>query len=128
MHSIITLMFNGFRNLTCLPLVKGIRGRCSGTAARIALLLAVLMAFNGAVRAQTHVALYYPGAFSTTAYGINSSGKIVGSNTDSSGTVHGFLYSAGVFSKIDYSGAIETAATGITDKKNTVRQAASRGL
>ena len=53
-----------------------------------------------------------PGASNTRAYGINNSGQIVG--TFSGG--HGFLYSGGVFSQIDFPGAYgSTQVFGVND-------------
>ncbi|MHB1938508.1 MAG: hypothetical protein ACYCOR_18270 [Acidobacteriaceae bacterium] len=44
------------------------------------------------------------GSLSTQAYGINSTEQIVGTYSDTSGGGHGFLYSNGNFSTIDYPG------------------------
>jgi probable HAF family extracellular repeat protein len=43
-----------------------------------------------------------PGASSDNASGINDSGQIVGSFTDANNWTHGFLYSGGSFTTIDY--------------------------
>jgi probable HAF family extracellular repeat protein len=46
--------------------------------------------------------LTYPGATSTTPYGINNSGQVVGSWADASNLEHGFLWQAGSFSSFDF--------------------------
>jgi len=58
------------------------------------------------------VSIDVPGAISTSVRGIDSSGRVVGSFIDSSGT-HGFLFSNGTFSKIDVPGSTWNIATGI---------------
>jgi len=54
-----------------------------------------------------------PGATSTTAWGINADGAVVGAYVDSAGKQHGFLLSAGDFTTIDYPGALSTSARAI---------------
>lgn len=54
-----------------------------------------------------------PDARSTTAFGINARGHVVGSYVDASGRTHGFLLARGEFTTIDYPGAIFTDARGI---------------
>jgi uncharacterized membrane protein len=54
-----------------------------------------------------------PGARSTTAFGINARGDIVGSYTDADLVVHGFLLRHGELTTIDYPGAEGTSARGI---------------
>src|SRR5687767_15023552 len=55
-----------------------------------------------------------PGAASTRwAGGVNSRGDVVGAYRDSSGNTHGYVLNGGVFTTIDYPGAVYTAATGI---------------
>ena len=52
----------------------------------------------------------------TTAYGINSSGQIVGSYRDVvSGATHGFLYSGGTYTTLDVPSATLTEARAIND-------------
>jgi probable HAF family extracellular repeat protein len=46
----------------------------------------------------------------TEASGINDTGQIVGSYTASDGTGHGFLYSGGIYSNIDYPTATSTVS------------------
>ncbi len=56
------------------------------------------------------------GAKGTEAYGINDAGQIVGDYADSSGAVHGFLYSGGSYTTLDDpSGTNGTIAHGIND-------------
>lgn len=61
-----------------------------------------------------------PGATSTRAFGINSSGTIVGAYTDASGASHGFLLRKGEFRQIDYPGARGSQAWGINGKGQIV--------
>jgi uncharacterized membrane protein len=58
-----------------------------------------------------------PGATSTSAYGINDSGQIVGSYNNNS---HGFLDTAGTFTTIDVPGAFITVASGINNSSQIV--------
>lgn len=60
-----------------------------------------------------------PGAVATRAFGINTTGDIVGSYTDATGT-HGFLLREGEFSRISYPGAIATEAWGINPQGDIV--------
>ena len=46
---------------------------------------------------------------------INDAGQIVGDYLDSSGTMHGFLYSAGIYTTLDDPLGIRTVASGIND-------------
>lgn len=55
-----------------------------------------------------------PGARSTTAFGINSAGDVVGAYVDQDFVVHGFRLSQGRFATIDYPGAEGTQARGIS--------------
>jgi probable HAF family extracellular repeat protein len=55
----------------------------------------------------------------TVAYGINSSGQVVGFFSNGTGT-HGFVYTAGVFTTLDVPGASNTVATGINDSGQIV--------
>jgi uncharacterized membrane protein len=60
-----------------------------------------------------------PGARETRAFGINAVGEIVGAYTDTTGT-HGFLLSAGTFTRIAVPGAIHTEAWGINPRGDIV--------
>lgn len=98
--------------------------------ARKALLFAIVAAavcgplFVGAVSARqfraasaaesafTFASIDAPGAVSTVARGVDSTGRIVGSFVDRAGT-HGFLYGGGMFSTLDMPGSSWTIATGI---------------
>jgi Divergent InlB B-repeat domain/FG-GAP-like repeat len=64
----------------------------------------------------------FPGAVSTSAFGINDAGQIVGSYVDSSGREHGFLKTGSTFTTIDYPGAntTTTRATGINNSGTIV--------
>jgi choice-of-anchor C domain-containing protein len=54
-----------------------------------------------------------PGEGSTLPHGINDSGQVVGFSGD--GSVHGFLYSGGVYTTIDFPGASKSRLGGIND-------------
>ena len=96
--------------------------------------LSILVTFCGllaaGVSAQTstavayqYSALHYPGSFENTtyAYGINNSNVIVGSYyTDTPSTTHGFKYSSGKYTTIDFPGAGITVATAIADTGDVV--------
>jgi len=72
----------------------------------------------------------FPGSILTIAYGINTSGQIVGEYYDQAGNEHGFLYSGytisggslsgGSFNSIDYPNAKGTSVKGINDKSQMV--------
>src|SRR6187549_3481598 len=55
-----------------------------------------------------------PGARSSTAFGINARGDVVGTFVDQSFVQHGFLLSKGEFTVIDFPGARGTIARGIS--------------
>ena len=64
----------------------------------------------------------FPGAIEQVASGVNDSGEIVGFYEDSSGVVHSYLESGGVFTTIDvpFSGATATAAGAINNSGEIV--------
>lgn len=66
-------------------------------------------------------AIDYPGALplSTVAWGINANGDIAGFYHSNS-TTHGFLDFAGVFSSLNYPGALATLPRGINDNRTIV--------
>jgi probable HAF family extracellular repeat protein len=59
-----------------------------------------------------------PGSRVTVASKINDAGNIVGGYADSTGAVHGFLFSNGRYTTIDFPGAIVTEALAINNKNN----------
>src|SRR5579862_8522719 len=68
--------------------------------ARLALLLiSVSSVLLGQLSAQTFKAINYPGAYQTTAQGINAFGQIVGGYQDGTGA-HAFIYNAGKFTSV----------------------------
>jgi len=75
-----------------------------------------------AANAQSYNFTYFnvPGAYSTTATGINDSGEIVGSFTNDDGVSQGFLYDNGSFTTIDVPGALDTELFGINDNGEIV--------
>src|SRR5579862_9889999 len=63
----------------------------------------------------------FPGATSTQSMGINSSGTLVGSYSDSAGVTHGFISVAnGKFIRVDFPAAISTVLERITDSNQGV--------
>lgn len=67
----------------------------------------------GAQQSLSFTSFDFPAAATTTAFGINSEGDVVGGYTDSEGKHHGFMLRGGTFTSIDYPGAISTDARGI---------------
>jgi YVTN family beta-propeller protein len=74
------------------------------------LLVLALLLMAGSAAAQQFVTINVPDATSTIVLGINNSGQMVGSYTDSSNVTHGFSLIAGTFTTIDYPGATSTEA------------------
>jgi len=89
----------------------------AGVPGYAALLLAALAATAGPAGAQTARPLFetidFPGAASTTAFGIDDGGGVVGLYHDQSGKTHGFARRGGMFTSIDFPGAEFTMAKGI---------------
>jgi probable HAF family extracellular repeat protein len=59
-----------------------------------------------------------PGSLVTVVSKINDAGNIVGAYLDANGATHGFLFSNGRYSSIDFPGAVATEALGINNKIN----------
>lgn len=68
----------------------------------------------------TFVSLDYPGAISTTLFGINNRGDVVGSYQNPENFFHGFVYKSGQFTSIDGPGAVFTEIRGINDPGDIV--------
>jgi len=68
------------------------------------------------------IAIDYPGAVETLAFGINPAGDIVGAYKDTAGRQHGFVMRGATFSSIDIVGAAWTQAYGITPQGDIVGQ------
>src|SRR5579863_2980656 len=62
----------------------------------------------------------YPGATSTSAWGINNRGEVVGVYSLPDKSTHGFLWSGGQISSIDFPGATGTDAWGINSRGDIV--------
>ncbi len=62
-----------------------------------------------------HTTIDYPGSTSTSAWGINNRGDVVGVYSLPDKTTHGFLWSGGNLSSIDFPGAAGTDAWGINN-------------
>jgi probable HAF family extracellular repeat protein len=80
----------------------------------------LLLPANSAAQSFNFYAIDVPSSTSTTAFGINAGGDIVGTYNDSGGVQHGFLLSRGRFTTIDVPGwlvgapgTLPTAARGI---------------
>jgi uncharacterized membrane protein len=78
------------------------------------LALAWLAGASPANAGYTFTSIDYPGATSTSAYGINDAGQIVGSYFSGS-TGKSFLLTSTGFSSFSYPGASQTTAYGIND-------------
>ena len=63
-------------------------------------------------------AISVPGSLVTVVSKINDAGNIVGAYLDATGATHGFLFSNGQYSSIDFPGAVATEARGINNKIN----------
>jgi hypothetical protein len=55
--------------------------------------------------------LTVPGSTGTVAFSVNSLRQIVGEYADNSGAIHGFVDTAGMFTQVDFPGALQTAVT-----------------
>jgi uncharacterized protein (TIGR03437 family) len=75
---------------------------------------------------RTFTSIDPPGSTSTIAYGVNTSGQVVGYHTNASGT-HGFLMTAAAFSTIDFPGASATFASGINGAGQIVGRYVANG-
>jgi probable HAF family extracellular repeat protein len=64
----------------------------------------------------------YPGAKSSYAWGIGTTGDVVGSYVDTAGTEHGFLLRDGAYTSFDYPGAKWTEIYGINSQGEMVGQ------
>jgi len=83
--------------------------------------LCSLALLSGAAAAEDRFITFdYPGATSTTSWGVNAEGVVVGSYVDSSGSTHGFLLREGKFTSVDYPGAVYTSAQGINTQGDIV--------
>jgi len=83
----------------------------SGFLAVLALVLTLVAPVRAQEREYTTIAP--PGAQSSTAFGINSQGDVVGTFVDQNSVQHGFLLRHGEFTVIDFPGAHVTIARGI---------------
>ena len=59
-----------------------------------------------------YVIIDYPNSQWSALYGV-SNGKVIGTFLDSSGHYHGYTYDRGMFTTLEYPGAVNTYATGI---------------
>jgi parallel beta-helix repeat protein/probable HAF family extracellular repeat protein len=83
----------------------------------------VLAACAAALAAQTDsfTIVDYPGSTTSATLGINNAGDIVGRFTDTNNQTHGYLFSGGKFTQIDFPGAVtNTQAIGINSRGDIV--------
>ena len=119
--------YAGLDQVNAGPLPHSFEGRGEINAALTVdgkLANAVTVSFSGR---GTFTSIDPPGSTSTIAYGVNTSGQVVGYYTNASGT-HGFLMSAGTFSTIDFPGASVTSASGINGAGQIVGTYVANGL
>jgi probable HAF family extracellular repeat protein len=111
--------------------------RCAITASAMTLAFGLFQFVTGAVivlaalgvdcpaRSQTTGFLYSNGTYTTlrdplavgpttSAYGINDAGQVVGTYFDAT-SGHGFIYSNGTYATFDFPGAFDTVLNGIND-------------
>jgi len=86
------------------------------TRGRLLTFLGLTAFFSGVALSDSHTffTIDVPGSENTVARGLNSSGQIVGTFTQTGRTL-GFLYDAGTFSPIEFPGASITNPSGIND-------------
>jgi len=72
----------------------------------IMLVLLALAVSSAQAQSYKYASIDYPNAIRTRAWGINSSGVIVGDYRDSSGTLHGFLLVGGRYVTVDVPGSL----------------------
>jgi uncharacterized membrane protein len=80
------------------------------------LTLATLLSVAASALADTYMTIDFPGAISTDLSGINSSGVMVGSYTDTTGASHGFKFDGDTFTAIDYPGSTLTAVFSVNPR------------
>jgi len=100
------------------PVIRALMWNRSRSPGRHLLLAAIILVSNGlAARAAggyVFTTIEVPGSTVTVASSIDLMSRVVGYYTDDTGT-HGFLYSNGSYSKIDYPGAGWTVIFGINN-------------
>src|SRR5437868_4491017 len=88
------------------------------------ILCTMAVSFSPAIaqrRTATFTSFDVPGATSTTPWGINADGAVVGIYVDSAaGKEHGFLLSGGTFTTIDYPSALATRLRGLNAQGDIV--------
>jgi uncharacterized membrane protein len=77
---------------------------------------ASLLCIASTALADTYIPIDFPGAAFTEVDGINASGVMVGSYTDSSGSTHGFKLDRGTFTALDFPGALTTFAFSVNSR------------
>jgi probable HAF family extracellular repeat protein len=92
-----------------------IRNRFAGV-----LTLAMGVAAIGLAQTPGYTTIDYPGATSTSAWGINNRGDVVGVYSLPDRTAHGFLWRGGLLTTIDFPGATSTDAWGINGRGDIV--------
>lgn len=83
--------------------------------------VALLLAVPRVAAAQyTFTKIMYPGSTWTEAAGVNDSGQVVGTYTDTAGIAHGFLYANGIYTQMDFPGTAHNYAFGINNQGKIV--------
>jgi hypothetical protein len=75
------------------------------------------------LRSGKFIALAYPGATMTQAFGVNDSDEVVGTYTTGTGNAavtHGFTWQDGKYASVNISGASSTAINGVNDEGDLV--------
>jgi hypothetical protein len=80
------------------------------------LALAALTGISASAIGATYSTIDFPGAVTTDVSGISSSGVIVGTYTDTTGTSHGFRLDGDTFTTIDYPNATASAAISVNSR------------
>jgi probable HAF family extracellular repeat protein len=86
----------------------------------IAITCAIGVASIAVAQTPGYTTIDYPGSTSTSAWGINNLGDVVGVYSLPDKTTHGFLWSAGKLSSIDFPGASGTDTWGINNHGDIV--------
>lgn len=82
--------------------------------------VSLLLSVSVAAAQGVYTSIAFPGATSTLAFGINTSGHVVGEYFDTSGDRHGFVMNGKTFETVDYPGAAATSAQAINDQGQIV--------
>lgn len=82
--------------------------------------IAALGTASAAEAQYTYSKIMYPGSTWTEASGVNDSGQVVGTYTDTAGTAHGFLFHNGTYTTVDHPDRAHNYLFGINDQGKMV--------